>query len=46
MVSYGLEDQGDVMLKSWNATIIGPPQVREIVRELLLLKHILALDGT
>jgi len=26
MVSYGLEDQGDVMLKSWNATIIGPAQ--------------------
>ena len=25
MVSYGLEDQDDIMLKLWNATIIGPP---------------------
>lgn len=30
MVSYGLEDQGDIMLKNWNATIIGPPQVRVV----------------
>mmetsp|Transcript_20856 Transcript_20856/g.35550 ORF Transcript_20856/g.35550 Transcript_20856/m.35550 type:complete len:141 (+) Transcript_20856:119-541(+) len=24
-VSYGLQDQDDMMLKLWNATIIGPP---------------------
>merc|ERR1711916_215531 len=25
MVSYGLENQDDILLMNWNATIIGPP---------------------